>query len=107
MEKQIRFEYNDKEYILEYNRNSIVELEARGFNAKELESKVVTSILTLFEGAFVMHHPNITPKIVNEIFEHIEDKESLWAKLTEMYADTVSTLFDEPTEKNIKWTVNW
>lgn len=107
MAKQIRFEYKGTEYILEYNRDTIMTLEARGFSAQELEKKVVTSITILFEGAFIMHHPTVKRDVINEIFECLGNKEDLWGKLTEMYADTVSTLFDEPKEKNITWAVNW
>ena len=53
MNKQLRFTYNNKEYVLEYTRKSVEAMEKKGFIASDIETKPVTILPALFAGAFL------------------------------------------------------
>ncbi|MEG0898502.1 MAG: DUF5055 domain-containing protein [Oscillospiraceae bacterium] len=108
MGKTINFNYNDKEYTLEFTRKSIAKMEDRGFIASEISSKPMSTLPQLFAGAFLAHHPFEKVDIINEIYNLFPDKEALIGKLSDMYTDTFETLFDEPNPKNaIKWSASF
>ena len=44
MNKKIEFEDNGEKYVLEYNREAIKVMEARGFSVSELTSKPMTML---------------------------------------------------------------
>lgn len=65
-----------KEYTLEFNRASIKLAESMGFRIKTADETPVTSFETLWYCAFKMHHPEITPKKANEVFDKLDDKKT-------------------------------
>lgn len=107
--KQIVLEYEGKEYTLEFDRKQVERMERNGFKINEVGDKPMTSMPQLFEGAFQKHHRYIKTETVNEILANIKNRDSLFEKLLEMYADPIVTLFDEPeeSEKNIEWDASW
>jgi hypothetical protein len=110
MGKQLKFTYKEKEYTLEFNRRSIVEMEAKGFVAADVEQKPMTILPALFQGAFQMHHKFIKKELVDEIYSHMTNKEDLISKLAEMYAEPIQALVEDPDEGdvgNVSWTANW
>lgn len=109
MAKQLKFEYNDKEYTLEFTRKTVTEMEKKGFVAAEVETKPMTTLPALFEGAFLAHHRFEKKEVINEIFSNMTDKEGLIGKLAEMYNEPIMALVEEPEEntKNVKWTASW
>lgn len=56
MAKQLRFTYEGKDYTLEFNRKSVEQLEKQGFVASDITSKPMSSLPTLFAGAFLANH---------------------------------------------------
>ena len=94
MSKKIRFEHDEKEYTLEYNRKSIEAMERRGFSISEVTSKPMTVLPDLFYGAFMANHTGTKRKVIDEIFERIEDKQALIGKLAEMYNEPLEALID-------------
>ena len=56
MNKKIKLNYKDKEYILEYNRKTVSELENMGFIASEFANKPATMLPLAFRGAFLKNH---------------------------------------------------
>lgn len=109
MAKTLEFTYKGKDYVLEYTRRSVQEMEKRGFVAADADTKPVTILPMMFEGAFLAHHRFEKKEVIDEIFSKMTDKENLIAKLAEMYNEPVVALLDEPDEKegNVNWTVNW
>lgn len=101
----ITVQYDGKTYHLGYNRKSVVKMEEKGFNAAEAAKTPITSTMQLFSGAFIAQHPGISEKIVQEIYQNMENKEGLNTKLSEMYAEAVKGIFAEPekSEKNATW----
>lgn len=109
MGKQLCFKYGDKEYCLEYTRRSVEMMEKKGFVAADVETKPMSTLPTLFAGAFLANHRYVKQEIIDEIFANMTNKGELIAKLAEMYNEPIMALVDEPAEAegNIDWTTSW
>ena len=62
----------------------------------------------LFSGAFIKNHSGkggVSRKVVDEIFDGIDDKAALMEALMEMYAETLGSLTDGNGEGNVTWAV--
>lgn len=105
---KINLTYDKKEYILEYNRQSVKTMESQGFVLEELTTKPMTMIPLLFQGAFIKNHSGkdgVKRKVMDEIFEEISDKTALVEALMEMYAETLGTLTESNGEGNATWAM--
>ena len=102
---KINLTYDKKEYILEYNRQSVKTMESQGFVLDELTAKPMTMIPLLFQGAFIKNHRGIKRNLMDEIFEEIGDKTALMEALMEMYAETLTSLTDGNGEGNATWAM--
>ena len=89
MNKQLRFTYQDKEYVLEYTRKSVEAMEKKGFVASDIESKPVTVLPALFAGAFLANHRFVKQEIIDEIYSKMTNKSELISKLAEMYNEPI------------------
>ena len=109
MNKQLRFTYQDKEYVLEYTRKSVEIMEKKGFVASDIESKPVTVLPALFAGAFLANHRFVKQEVIDEIYSKMTNKSELISKLAEMYNEPIMALVDEPEESagNVDWTASW
>lgn len=109
MAKEIRIPYEGKEYVLTFTRRIVSLMEQDGFNLAEVENKPATMFPQLFAGAFRAKQPFVKPEIVDSIYKRISDKSGLFEKLSDMYAEVVEALFDEPEadEGNIQWKASW
>lgn len=109
MAKQLRFTYGDKEYTLEFTRKTVTEMEKKGFIATEVESKPMSTLPALFEGAFLAHHRFEKKEVINAIFSKMTNKEELIGKLAEMYNEPIIALVEEPAESegNLNWTASF
>jgi hypothetical protein len=107
MAKTVKFEYKDKSYTLEFTRNSIKQMEAKGFRIGDLKEMPVTTIPEFFAGAFLANHRWVKRELIDEIFESIEKKDDLIGALGEMYSDTLTSLLGDEGEEsgNIAWKV--
>ena len=102
---KINLTYDKKEYILEFNRQSVKTMESQGFVLEELTAKPMTMIPLLFQGAFIKNHRGIKRNLMDEIFEEIGDKTALMEALMEMYAETLGTLTEGSGEGNATWAM--
>lgn len=109
MAKQLRFTYQNKEYVLEYTRKSVEIMEKKGFVASEIETKPMTVLPALFAGAFLAHHRGEKPEVIDAIYSKMTNKQDLIGKLAEMYSEPIMALVDEPEESegNLDWTASW
>ena len=109
MAKQLRFTYQDKEYVLEFTRRSVEIMERKGFVASDIETKPVTVLPALFAGAFLAHHKYEKPEVIEAIYSKLTNKQELIGKLAEMYNEPIKALVDEPEESegNLDWTASW
>ena len=104
---KITLTHNDKEYTLEYSRQSVKTMEQQGFVLDEISSKPMTMIPLMFQGAFIKNHKGIKRNLMDEIYKGIKDRSALMEALMEMYAETLSTLMDDDAEEagNVSWAL--
>ena len=103
---KITLNYNEKDYTLEYNRQSVRMMEGQGFVLEQISEKPVTMIPMMFSGAFIKNHRGLKRAFIDEIYDEVADKSGLLNALMEMYAETLSSLTDEKeVEGNATWTV--
>ena len=102
---KIVLNHENKEYELEFNRQSVKMMESQGFVLDELTSKPMTMIPLLFSGAFIKNCKGTKRSVIDEIFDSIADKTGLMQALMEMYAETLSSLTDDAGEGNVTWTL--
>lgn len=109
MAKQLNFEFEGKEYTLEFNRRTVAEMEKKGFIASEITDKPMSTLPALFAGAFLAHHRFVKQDVIENIFSKLTKKEDLIGKLAEMYNEPIMALVEEPAESkgNVNWTATW
>ena len=110
MAKQLKFTYNGKEYTLEFTRRTVAEMERRGFLASEVTEKPMSLLPDLFAGAFLANHRFVKKETINDIFDHMGNKQEMVGKLAEMYNEPIESLWDEPNEDdsgNVSWTATF
>ena len=100
---KIVLNHENKEYVLEYNRQSVKMMEGQGFVLDEITSKPMTMIPMLFTGAFLKNCKGTKRAKIDEIYDGIGDKMALMEALMEMYSETLSSLTDESGEGNVSW----
>ena len=111
MAKQLKFEHENKEYTLEFTRESIKQMEREGFVTGDILNKPMNTLPKLFAGAFKAHHRFDTKqKKIDEIFELFTNKQALVEKLAEMYSEPLETLMDDESidaGNAIAWDTNF
>lgn len=109
MSKQLNFNYKGTEYTLEYTRKTVAQMERNGFIADDIKTKPMTTLPTLFAGAFLAHHKFVKSDVIDEIYSKMTNKGELIGKLAEMYNEPILALIDEPAEssENLTWTQSW
>ena len=98
---QIQFEYDGKHITLEFTRNSIKKMEARGFEFDKLSKMPVTMISKFFEGSLIEHHPEIRDRDAEKIFDSMDNKEALLEELIKMFGEAQDSLMKKG---NLSWT---
>lgn len=91
--RQLKLKIKDKEYILEYNRDSIKWLEAVGFDIEEFTKKPVTYREILWQSLFVKNYGNtVNPTLAIKLMDsYAEEKGEV------MVNKVVKFAFDEYT----------
>lgn len=103
----LRISYKGKNYELGFTRNSVVAMERQGFDINEIGSKPMTMLPMFWQGAFAAYNKGIKRALIDEIYENLRDKQGMITALTELYAETLNTLTDEPEEDkgNATWEI--
>lgn len=99
MATKITITYNKQDYVLEYSRNAVRQMEQQGFVLEKISEQPMNMVPLLVYGAFMKNNKGIKRSLVDEIYEHITDKigdgeNGFIHALLEMYAETVNTLTD-------------
>lgn len=86
--RKLKLKIKDKEYILEYNRDSIKWLESVGFNIEEFTKKPVTYREMLWQSLFLKNHSNIiNPSLAIKLMDsYAEDKGELMVNKVILFA---------------------
>lgn len=97
-----------KEYILEYNRQSVQQIEKMGFSIGDVEKRPMTMFPLIFRGAFIKNHKYIKETEISEIYDKIGKKSELHNRLLDMITECYMTLGDnedENDEGNVDWEI--
>ena len=99
MATQITITYKKQDYVLEYSRNAVKQMEQQGFVLDKIAEQPMTMVPMLVYGAFVKNNKGTKRALVDEIYDHVADKigdgdNGFIHALLEMYAETVNTLTD-------------
>ena len=114
MSTKINISYQEKDYTLEFSRQSVKQMENQGFVASQVEDKPMTMIPLLVRGAFYKNHRGIPSEKVDEIYDNLANKmgegeeAGFIVALMKMYAETLNTLMDDKKAKSgnvASWTV--
>lgn len=105
MNKKIEFNYNGKDYVLEYNRKSIEYIERQGFSISQLAEKPMLMLPMAFSGLFFKNHKNTKQSEIDEIYDNFKNKDMLINTIAEMLNEAYSSLQDDNQEGNIEWKV--
>ena len=104
MATKISFSYEGKDYCLEYTRQTVKQMEDRGFALTRFVEAPMTTLPDLFAGAFLAHHKFTNPKVIDEIFNKMPNKKALIESLTQMYNEPIEALMEDADEGNaISW----
>lgn len=110
MNKKIEFNYDGVDYTLEYNRDAIIYMEKQGLDIHQIDTKPLTMLSILWQGAFLKNHRREKTEKIEEIYANIPNKSDLNAALSEMYIETYSILIADNEEndnsKNIQWKMS-
>ena len=109
MAKTITLTYDGREYLLEFTRSTIAEMERRGFRATEIEDTPMITLPALFSGAFLAHHRSVKANVIDAIFNKIPNKQDFILRLGEMYNEPLESLTEDPVEDegNAEWSPSW
>lgn len=109
MAKTITIEFEGTEYTLEFTRKSIETMEKQGFVVSEIADKPMSTLPTLFAGAFLAHHRFVKKEVIDSIFARLTNKTEFVQKLAEMYNEPLEALMEEPEESegNLTWGASW
>lgn len=105
MSTKINFTYDGKDYCLEYTRQTVKKMEDRGFVAARILEAPMSVLPELFAGAFMANHKYTDRKVIDAIFDKLQDKKQLVETLTQMYQEPIESLMADGDEGNgIAWT---
>lgn len=107
MAKKITIPYAGKTYTLEYTRTTVKMMEKQGFKLDELSSMPLTMVTALFNGAFLVNHPNLKGDTKEKIYDGLKNRTKLVQTLVEMYAEAYNSLFDEDEEEADEGNSGW
>ena len=92
-------------YTLEFNARVVKSMERRGFKVDT--DYPYTMIDDLFLGAFQMHHKNISPDTVKEIWKQQSKKDDLLGVLTKLYMKPLEDLMADPEGEEENENPTW
>lgn len=109
MSKQLRFNYEGRDYTLEYTRKTVEMMERQGFVADDVKIKPMSTLPALFAGAFLANHRFTKPEVIDAIYAKMRNRGELISNLVDMYNEPIMTLMEEPEESegNLSWTTSW
>ena len=107
--KPIRLNYDGKEYILEYSRETVAKAESDGFLFAQVDEYPLTGVSNLFYYAFLKNHPDMTKEEADKILESLGglngEEIMRLGQLYQIPIETVLNLEDKPRSKNSKATI--
>ena len=85
-----------EQYTLEFSRKTIVMAENAGFDLTQARHKPMTTLMTLWHYAFLMHHPGLSSEKTAKLYDELgEVPDGLIERLLELYNAGAITLSSE------------
>ena len=104
MASKISFSYEGKDYCLEFTRQTVKQMEDRGFTLTRFVDAPMTTMPDLFAGAFLAHHRFVDRKLIDKMFDKMPNKKALIEDLAQMYNEPIEALMEDADEGNaITW----
>ena len=101
--RKLKLKINDKDYLLEINRNSIKWLEANGFSITDFENKPVTYYDLIWQSLFLANHKDVNSNLAIKLLETYEKEHNVASVIKfaiEEYSAFMSALADTDSKKN-------
>ena len=95
-------EINEKEYTLCLTRDSVKEIEARGFNIQNFIEKPLTYMDVLWYGGFVANHPDVNLNLAVKLIEKYQEEGGDVNEVINFLADEYSNFVNAPTDTKSK-----
>ena len=95
MTTKIKFTYKGKNYVLEYTRHSVKEMERRGFVAADVLNKPMLMLPEMLAGAFIANHRFTRRRDIDEMYQKFDNKSELLDALAEMYSLVIDDFVEE------------
>lgn len=105
--KKIELNFEDKNYILEFDRAGVKRLEQNGFDINEVMNKPATMLPKLYKGAFAKNHPDVSEEKAVEIINNVPNKEEFIVALVELYTEPLNALMSNTDKGNASWKKTW
>lgn len=94
---------NDKDYTIQINRESIIWLEAKGFNIDEFMKKPITYIDIIWSCGFIANHSEVNPNLALKLMETYKEEGGDIMEIVnfilEEYQSFISALSDTKSKK--------
>ena len=71
--RKLKLKVNNKEYVLEMNRETVYWLEARGFVLEDFDKKPITYYDMLWTSLFLVNHKDVNPNLAFKLMETYKD----------------------------------
>lgn len=103
---KLKFNYDGKDYCLEFTKQSVKTMEQRGFVASRILEAPMTLLPDLFAGAFLANHKFTDRKVIDAIFEKMDNKPEMIDILSKMYNEPIEGLLTSDGDEGnaIAWT---
>ena len=105
MAKTITLTYEGTKYTIEFTRKTVEIMEKNGFNIRDIRTAPMTTLPTLFAGAFLANHRWLKDETIEKLFKLIPNKDDFLEKLAEMYNEPLEAMLADPEESegNVTW----
>lgn len=103
---KITFEYEGKNYTLEYTADSLKKMERGGFDFSKMGERLLSGTEDLFYGAFLANHPDTTQETATAIYNAMASgsgEDTLAGALDSMVAEAIESIANK--QGNLQWKV--
>lgn len=92
-----------KEYVLEFDRDSVTYLERLGFSLDKYSEQPMTMMPLLFKAAFFKNHKFEKQSTIDDIYDNIKNRNKLMNALVNMVGESYQSLVENNDEGNADW----
>jgi hypothetical protein len=91
-----------KEYVLEFDRDSVAYLEKLGFSLDKYSEQPMTMMPLLFRAAFFKNHKFEKNTVIDELYNNIKNRNKLISALVDMVGESYQSLVED-NSGNVDW----